>query len=357
MNQLSTFGWSDEFSQKWDSLELSGVQPARVIADFGTSLKIALPEIITAELSGKIAHHSNREFVPKVGDWVAARVSDSGHAVIETVIPRRSEIARKAAGNRTVKQVIAANVDIAFVLLSLDNDFSVERLKRFLYQLSINHVKPVIVLNKADKTDDIESFVSQLRTLELPIIISNAISGLGVSEIIDYIGVGHTAILLGSSGVGKSTITNQLLGRSEQATQAVRGSDDTGRHTTVHRELFILPGGGLLIDTPGIRELQLWGTQDDLDENFDDVAALIGQCKYTTCKHGEEDGCAIRVALSSGTLLASHLASYKKMQTELASLKERNFVLLKRSNKKTQKKLNRQSKDRDATDDMWSQSN
>lgn len=355
MNQLSTFGWTDEFSQKWDSLNLVDVQPARVIADFGTSLKIALPQIITAELSGKLAHHSNREFVPKVGDWVAVRVADSGHAIIEAVVPRRSEIARKVTGHRTVKQVIAANVDIAFVLLSLDNDFSVERLKRFLYQLSINHIEPVIVLNKADKTDDIESYVDQLRTLKLPIIISSAISESGVPEMLDYIEVGHTAILLGSSGVGKSTITNRLLGRSVQATQVIRGSDETGRHTTVHRELFILPGGGLLIDTPGIRELQLWGTQTDLDDNFDDVATLIGQCKYSTCQHGNEEGCAVRVALINGTLLSSHLASYKKMKSELANLKERNFVILKRKNKKTKKKLSRQSRDRDIAEDIHSQ--
>lgn len=349
MHQLSDFGWTDEFKQKWAKFDSQGMQPARVIADFGTSLKIALPDIHTAELTGKLAHHSNKDHAPKVGDWVAVHTSDHAYVVIEGVIPRRSEIARKVAGNRTVKQVIAANVDIAFVLLALDSDFSVERLKRFLYQLSANRITPVIVLNKADKTDDLDSYIEQLDVLHLPVIVTTATTGDGVESMLAFIKPGQTAILLGSSGVGKSTLTNQLLGRDAQKTSAVRASDATGTHTTVHRELFMLPNGGLLIDTPGIRELQLWGTEADLDENFDDIAKLMSQCKYTNCRHGDEAGCAIRQALQDGTLIASHYASYHKMKHELVNLREKTAVKNRQSNKKSAKNIARQARD-DARD-------
>jgi ribosome biogenesis GTPase / thiamine phosphate phosphatase len=351
MEQLAQFGWSNDLLEEWQKLGMAGVVPARVVADFGTSLKIVIPAMLTAELSGKLAHYTSREQTPKVGDWVAVRLLDNSNAVIEAVVPRRSEIARKVAGKQTRKQVIAANVDVAFVLLALDNDFSIERLKRFLYQLSISNVKPVIVLNKADKVDDVSPYRASLRALDLPIVVSVATEGTGVAEILAEIKSGQTAILLGSSGVGKSTLTNRLLQREVQATQAVRTSDDTGRHTTVHRELFMLPGGGMLIDTPGIRELQLWGTQEDLDDNFDDVAELIGQCKYTTCQHNGEPGCAVRAALDNNSLQASHYADYVKMKLELDGLQKKSEVQSRLANKKSRKNTNRQTED--MLEDDW----
>lgn len=351
MKDISAFGWTDDFAGKWAAMDTEGLVPARVVADFGTSLKIATPQIIGAELSGKLAHYSGREFAPKVGDWVAVRLSDNGYAVIEAIVPRRSEIARKVAGKRAVRQIIAANVDVAFVLLALDNDFSIERLKRFLYQLSIDAISPIIVLNKADKTNDLASYIDSLHSLDLPIVVSTAIEGAGIEAIRAHIPAGRTAILLGSSGVGKSTLTNHLLGREAQTTQEVRASDSTGKHTTVHRELFVLPNGGLLIDTPGVRELQLWGTEEELDENFDDVAAIAAQCKYTTCKHDGEEGCAIQAALQDGTLEPSHYASYLKMKRELSSLKAKQTVRDQRSNQKSRK--SRQRQDRDMQDDSW----
>jgi len=342
---LTQFGWTDEFGKKWEAFKPAGLLPARVIADFGTSLKIAMPEVANAALSGKLAHHTNRENVPKVGDWVAVRPSDYGNPTIEAVLPRRSEIARKVAGKRVAKQTIAANVDIAFVLLALDNDFSIERLKRFLYQLSIDAIRPVIVLNKADKTNDIVSYIESLRDLNLPLIVTTATEGAGIDQILASIPAGQTAILLGSSGVGKSTLTNQLLGRDEQTTQAIRESDSTGKHTTVHRELFVLPGGGLLIDTPGVRELQLWGTEEDLTENFSDITALVGMCKYSNCKHQNEAGCAVQAALQDGTLSRTHYASYLKMKQELVSLKAKQTVRTQRSNKRSKSSLKRRDQD------------
>ena len=345
MNQLTKFGWTSELAEAWAALNMPRLHPARVVADFGTSLKIALPDIRTAELSGKLAHYTSRDDAPKVGDWVAVRLLDNSPAVIETVLPRRNDIARKAAGKRTTKQIIAANVDVAFVLLALDDDFSVERLRRFLYQLSIHAIRPVIVLNKADKAETISAYTQQLEEFKLPIVIAAATEGVGINEILAHIQPGETAILLGSSGVGKSTTTNKLLGREVQPTQAVRASDSTGKHTTVHRELFVLPNGGLLIDTPGIRELQLWGGEEDLDENFNDIATLARRCKFVSCTHTDEAGCAVQEALRSGILSESHYASYLKMRGELDSLKAKKEVRARHNNKRSKKVIANQTKD------------
>lgn len=327
MDSLEALGWNEQLAEDWQEVvEIAPyLIPGRVIADFGTSLRVAVPEIITAELSGKLAHYSDAQAIPKVGDWVAVHLTDN-NAVIETVLTRTGEIARAAAGNKTVKQVIAAGIDVAFIILALDNDFSVDRLRRYLYQLSVNSITPVIILNKADKTDDLNSYIQQLASFKVPIIVTAAKSGEGIDEILTYIPAGKTAILLGSSGVGKSTITNKLLAEIRQKTAEVRTSDDTGKHTTVHRELFVLPNGGLLIDTPGIRELKLWGTEETLEENFDDITALISRCKYSSCQHGNEEGCAVQMALKNGTLDPSHYAAYIKLKNEIISLKKRNIA-------------------------------
>lgn len=346
MQTLETFGWNERLAHEWQALvsDTPHLVPARVVADFGTSLRLATPEIIYAELSGKLAHYADRELVPKVGDWVGVHITDN-NAVIETVVPRTGEIARAAAGNRTVKQVIAGNVDIAFVLLALDNDFNVDRLRRYLYQLSINSIEPIIVLNKADKTNDLEGFTNQLAQFNLPIITTIAKDGVGIEEITSRIHAGKTAILLGSSGVGKSTLTNHILGDERQRTQAVRESDDTGKHTTVHRELFVLPTGGLLIDTPGIRELQLWGTEEDLEENFDDIISLAAQCKYSSCQHNGEAGCMIQPALEDGSLNQAHYDAYMKMKAELVTLKDRTFTRAKADSAYAKKRsIHRQQK-------------
>jgi len=341
MDTLEDYGWTKEKQLQWNQLGFLDLEPARVIADYGTSLTLATPDKITAELSGKLAHYTDREETPKVGDWVAVKISDSGSSTIESIVLRTNIIARKVAGRRVVKQIVAANVDIAFVLLALDNDFSVERLQRFVYQLTVNAIETVIVLNKADKTDDVQSYIDQLDQFNLPIVISTAIDGSGVDEIAAYITPGHTGILLGSSGVGKSTLTNKLLGRDAQSTAAVRESDSTGKHTTVHRELFILPTGGMLIDTPGIRELQLWGSEEGLDDNFDDVMSLIRQCKYKTCRHNDEQGCAIRPALANGTLDAKHYANFIKMKAELSTLTKKQNERARMDNKRLRERANK----------------
>lgn len=339
MYSLTEFGWTKANQLQWESLNLDGLQPARVVADFGTSLKIATPEIVTAELSGKLAHYSSRSETPKVGDWVAVRTQDSG-VVVESVVLRSNEIARKVTGKRTLKQIIAANVDIAFVLLALDNDFSVERLERFLFQLSVNATKAVVVLNKADKTDDLQSYISQLQAFDVPILATTAIDDSNGDDLAKYIDPGKTAILLGSSGVGKSTLTNKLLGRPAQQVGAVKESDSTGKHTTVHRELFILPNGGILIDTPGIRELQLWGTEEELSANFGDITELAQKCKFANCRHDQEKGCAIHKALANGMLEKSRYANYVKMKSEVSSLNSKNTEKTRQANGRPRRDYN-----------------
>lgn len=331
MNTLTHYGWTASRQSAWDELQLEGLQPARVIADFGTSLKLATPEVITAELSGKLAHYSSRDDTPKVGDWVAVRILDNS-AVVEAVVLRANEIARKVAGKRVVKQIFAANVDIAFVLLALDNDFSIERLRRFLFQLSVSNVQAAIILNKADKTDDVQSYVSQLDEFNIPILTSTATDASSVDDILALIQPAQTAILLGSSGVGKSTLTNKILGREAQTTGEVRTSDSTGKHTTVHRELFLLPNGGILIDTPGIRELQLWGTEDNLEVAFADIIQLTEKCKYPNCRHEKEKGCAVHKALANGNLDKNHYANYLKLKSEVATLGEKQTERVRKEN-------------------------
>lgn len=345
MNNLANFGWTQAHQLAWDAMHTEGTYPARVIADFGTSLKIATPKIISAELSGKLAHYTDKDSTPKVGDWVSVTISDNNNATVESVVLRANEIARKVTGRRTVKQIIAANVDIAFVLVALDNDFSVERLKRFLYQLSVSSIEAVIVLNKADKTNDIESYLVQLQELSIPIVITTATEGSGVEDIASKILPAKTAILLGSSGVGKSTLTNALLGRNAQATSAIRESDGTGKHTTVHRELFILPNAGILIDTPGIRELQLWGTEDELDTNYEDIVAIAATCKYKNCRHTSEEGCAINTALADGTLDTKHYENYVKMKHELAKLADQKIQKIRQSKRRATRNAKREIND------------
>ncbi|HSX29704.1 MAG TPA: ribosome small subunit-dependent GTPase A [Candidatus Saccharimonadales bacterium] len=316
MNNLDAYGWDERLDTAWRANAVPQCVPARVTADFGSSLTVVTPAEKTAVLSGRLQHFGRPEDFPKVGDWVAVLLSGE-HATIEAVLPRSSEIARRAAGHKAQKQIMATNVDIAFVLQALDNDFSPERLQRYLYQLTVGNITPVLVLNKADKTNNVQPYIDAVSSLDVRTIIASAATGQGVDEIRQAIAAGKTAVLLGSSGVGKSTLTNLLLGQDAQQTQAVRESDDTGQHTTSHRELFMLPNGGLLIDTPGIRELQLWGAEEDLDENFDDVIALAAQCKYSNCRHGNEPGCQIQTALQSGKLKQAHYQNYLKMQGEL----------------------------------------
>ena len=252
MKTLQTYGWNDERTADWDARELGSYIPARVIADHGQQYKIATPDEISAQISGTLMHKLKTTDMPKIGDWVAVEINDET-AIIHEVLPRASEIVRGHVGRMVDKQVIAANVDLAFIVQPLDHDFSPQRLERYIFQLSAQNIATVILLNKSDKALDASDKQQQLKSLDAETIIMSATNDSDLSDVERYITPGKTIVIMGSSGAGKSTLTNRLLGEDIQPTAAIRTKDSKGRHTTVHRELFVLPGGGMIIDTPGIR--------------------------------------------------------------------------------------------------------
>jgi ribosome biogenesis GTPase len=260
--------------------------------------------------------------LPAVGDWVAARpLPGERKALIEDVLPRRSAFTRKEAWRRTVEQVVAANVDTVFLMSSLGPDLNPRRLERYLVGAWESGAQPAIVLTKADLEPDHVAAVLDVEAIAIgvPIHVVCAVRGEGLGELEPYLRRGATVALLGSSGVGKSTLVNRLAGRDVLTVREVR-ADGRGRHTTTHRELVLLPNGGLLLDTPGMRELQLWAGEESLDETFEDVSALTSDCRFADCAHESEPGCAIQAALAEGSLPAERWESYRKLQRELRSL-------------------------------------
>ncbi len=269
---------------------------------------------------------------PAVGDWVvlqpvAADARPDDLTVIAAVLPRRSsfrrsaaDASRRTAGNLADEQIIAANIDIAFIVAGLDGDFNLRRLERFLAVAWSSGVTPVIVLNKADIADDLEGRLIAVEGIApgVPVVVLSALTGDHLADLAEHLHAGRTAVVLGSSGVGKSTLLNALLGEDRQATAAVRGDDSRGRHTTTHRELFSLPGGALLIDTPGIRSLEVAGADEGVEAAFDDILELATACRFSDCLHQSEPGCAVRVALEDGRLTEDRLLSHQKLERELA---------------------------------------
>ena len=275
---------------------------------------------------------------PAVGDWVAldagtaADASPDDAAVIAAVLPRRAafvrsaaDASRRTAGNLADEQVIAANVDIAFLVAGLDGDFNLRRLERYLAVAWSSGVTPVIVLNKADIARDLDARLVAVGAVApgVPVVVLSALTGDHVADLGPHLEAGRTSVVLGSSGVGKSTLLNTLLGEQRQATSEVRDDDSRGRHTTTHRELFALPGGALLIDTPGIRSLEVAGADEGVDTAFDDIAELATQCRFTDCRHDGEPGCAVRRAIADQTLGEDRLASFRKLERELAFAERR----------------------------------
>jgi ribosome biogenesis GTPase len=241
------------------------------------------------------------------------------------VLPRRSKFVRKVAGRRVEEQVIAANVDTAFVVMALDGDFNVRRLERYLAQCWESGARSIVILNKADDCGDVSARLAEVEGIAAGalVVAVSALTGDGLDALNSFLGAGQTVVLLGSSGVGKSTLVNHFLRRDAQAVQAVRGSDSRGRHTTTNRELFALPGGALLIDTPGLRELQLWGATDGVEQVFSDIEELAAQCKYGNCGHTTEPGCAVQAAIAQGRLDENRLENQRKLEREQEFLRRK----------------------------------
>jgi ribosome biogenesis GTPase len=324
--RLADLGWNDALDAAYAAWRgTHDTQPGRVAIEFNQIFRIYVAGGETdAVTAGRLKHRArNRAELPAVGDWVVLRKrAHEDRGVIVDVLPRRSAFTRRAAGDVTGEQVVAANVDVVFVVMGLDADFNVRRLERYLLMARESGAAPVILLTKPDLADDVPARVLEVAALagNLPVHVLQPRSGEGIDLVRAHLAPGRTAALLGSSGVGKSTIINRLLGADVRRTREVRPSDSRGRHTTTHRELIVLPDGGLIIDTPGMRELQLWDVTDSVRETFDDVETLAAHCHFTDCRHRDEPRCAVKAAVADGTLAPERLDSYLKLQDELAEL-------------------------------------
>ncbi len=319
-------GWDANWAADFAPLADGRRRPARVVAAHRGAWIIALADgDRDAVLAGRLRHDAARPTdLPAVGDWVAAEADPVAHgpAVIFAVLPRRSAFGRnREDGQAAADQILAANVDVALVVTGLDGDFNLRRIERYLAVAWSGGVEPVILLNKADAAADPDGARAAVETVApgVDVRLVAALAGTGVPELArDHLGTGRTAVVLGSSGAGKSTLLNALLGEARAKTGAVREADARGRHTTTHRELHRLPGGGLLIDTPGIRSLGVTGADDGLAPAFAEVTDLAADCRFADCRHEGEPGCAVLAAVEDGRLAHDRLASHRKLEREAA---------------------------------------
>jgi ribosome biogenesis GTPase len=322
---LDSYGWNDALQQQFCEYTAQqiarGLAPARVIVQQrGLYVLATSAGEATAQLSGRFAHEAAAGDFPVAGDWVAAAVRDAeASATIHHLLPRRTAFARKAVG-RGGGQVVAANVDVALLVASLNRDLSARRIERYLALAWESGASPVVVLTKADLCADRDVLKVEIECIAMgiPVHVVSALTGEGLDGLNEVLGPGQTAALLGSSGVGKSSLVNALAGRPVMATQAIREHDARGRHTTTHRELILLPSGRLVLDTPGMRELGLWDADAGVAATFADVEALAANCRFGNCAHATEPGCAVQSALAEGRLDAARWRNYAKLQRELA---------------------------------------
>ena len=342
MPPLDALGWDAEFASAFEQLQDDNLFPARVAAQHrGEYVLLTETEEIRAKAAGRLFYeHKVGGQLPAVGDWVGV----TPPATITSILPRRSAFIRKHAGDDSTEQVLAANVDTAFLLAGLDDDFSLRRLERYITTAWESGASPIVVLTKADLCDDVPAAVLAVESVAIgvPVHPVSNVLGTGLEALAPYLQPGRTVVLLGSSGVGKSTLLNRLAGAEVMATRAV-AADGTGRHTTVHRELVPLAGGGLVIDTPGLRELQFW--EGDLNAAFEDIEALATECRFRNCAHTTEPGCAVLAATDAGTLELDRLRSWRKLQRELeavAARTDRRLQLARKQRWKEQAALIRQ---------------
>ncbi|MGE3275367.1 MAG: ribosome small subunit-dependent GTPase A [Vicinamibacterales bacterium] len=352
---LTTLGWDPGWAEAFAPHAAAGLAPARVAIEFNHIYRLfAAGGEVRAEQAGRVRHRAaGRHELAAVGDWVAVRLATDGRTgTIEAILPRRSRFSRKVAGELTEEQVVAANIDTVFLVMGLDHDYNPRRLERYLLLAWESGATPVVLLSKADLSDEVDARLAEVRE-SAPGVEVHAVAALareGLDAVGRYLGPGRTGALLGSSGAGKSTLINALVGTELLRTQEVRASDSRGRHTTRHRQLIPLGEHGLLIDTPGMRELQLWDVTDAVRDAFDDIAAAGEACHFTDCRHRDEPRCAVRAAVAAGEIPAERLASYHKLQDELRALGERRDVRgrieEKRRGKTVHKQLKRFYKDR-----------
>jgi ribosome biogenesis GTPase / thiamine phosphate phosphatase len=321
---LKSYGWSDALQHDFQPFAAQGLVPARVVVQQRNLYRlVAEAGEIEGRISGRFAHEAADGGYPVTGDWVAAELK-GGAAVIAQVLPRRTAFTRMAAGTAKDRQVVAANVDVALLAASLNADLNLRRLERYLATAYESGAGPIILLTKADACAEPDELIAGVEAIAfgVPVLAVSVRTGQGLAALSAQLEPGKTAVLLGSSGVGKSTLVNALAGAERMATREIREDDAHGRHTTTHRELILLPSGALILDTPGMRELALWDAEAGVAAAFAEttaqVEALAQGCRFRDCAHDREPGCAVRAALADGSLDAERWASFQKLRRELA---------------------------------------
>jgi ribosome biogenesis GTPase len=336
---LEALGWNQPFERAFAAIASEGLVPARVAAQYTHLYRVwtAHADLLASVVGRFRVEAESPADYPVVGDWVAVAPRPAeGSATIESILPRKSRFVRKVAGDHLQEQVVAANVDTVFLVCGLDGDFNPRRIERALVLAHESGAQPVVILSKADLCPEVQERLAEVERLapQVPVHAVSCRSGAGLSDFEHHLRRGETVALLGSSGVGKSTLINTLLGEDRLKTREVRRQDSRGRHTTSHRELFLLPSGALMIDTPGIRELQLWSEGAAVRDTFDEVAELAQGCAFRDCRHQTEPDCAVVAAVGDGRLSEDRLLSYRKLQGETAALERRRDVLGRQAEKR-----------------------
>jgi len=326
VNQLHSLGWNAALASAYEEQQRDGCKPARITAQEREGYRlIAECGEYPASMSGKMHHESRHsEDLPAVGDWVVASIHpEGGFARVHAVLPRQTALRRKLSNERVfAPQVVAANIDIVFIATSANRDFNPRRIERLLTLAWESKAQPVVLLTKCDLVEDTEPLVDRARAVAwgTPVHAISTLAGIGLDALDDYLIDGRTVVVLGTSGVGKSTLTNHLVGSDRMFVQTVRADDDRGRHTTTSRHLLPLPGGGAIIDTPGLRAVSLWAADEGLQSTFGDIEEFAGACRFGDCAHQGEPGCAVDAAVGRGLIARDRLDAYFKLQRELQHL-------------------------------------
>jgi ribosome biogenesis GTPase / thiamine phosphate phosphatase len=341
---LDHFGWSPTVAAAFEPFTANGLGPARVVAeDRGSYLVATEAGEARAQVGGRFRYDAGDDpaAFPAVGDWVA--VDGAGSGVIHGVVPRKTAIVRLAPGRRTVAQVVGANVDVVFVVASLNQDLNLRRLERYLAVAWESGAEPVVVLSKADLADDPAGSITEVDRVAVGVrmITASAVDGRGVGALRAMIEPGATVAFIGSSGVGKSTLLNMLAGDEVAAVSEIREDDARGRHTTTRRQLHRLPEGGLVLDTPGMRELAPWDADAGLERSFADIEALAATCRFNDCAHDGEPGCGVTAAIADGDLAASRFEGWRKLEREARHLERRVDALARTEEKRRWKAIHK----------------